>query len=99
MASTPWRLVCAVPVSSTGLPPGVGTACSRSSWVCEYPAYQLDGTWTQDGQTKIVAPKTVVVPGSDGLYVVQLNADGLENQAEIVCAATDLIDKQTKITP
>ena len=28
-----------------------------------------------DGQTKIVAQKTVVIPGADGLYVLQLNAD------------------------
>jgi hypothetical protein len=65
----------------------------------EYPAYQLDGICTQDGQTKIVAQKTVVIPGSDGLHVLQLNADGLENQGEIVGAATDVIDSQTTITP
>jgi hypothetical protein len=65
----------------------------------EYPAYQLGGTWTQDGQTKIVAQKTVVIPGTDGLYVLQLNADGLENQADIVGTATTAIDDQTKITP
>ena len=65
----------------------------------EYPAYQLGGTWTQDGQTKIVAQKTVVIPGSDGLYVLQLNADGLADQKEIIGAATDVIDSQTTITP
>jgi hypothetical protein len=40
-----------------------------------------------------------VIPGSDGLYVLQLNADGLEDQKEIIGAATDVIDEQTKITP
>jgi hypothetical protein len=63
----------------------------------DYPAYQLGGTWTQDGQTKIVAQKTVVIPGPDGVYVLQLNADGLENQAEIVGSATTVIDEQTTI--
>ena len=54
----------------------------------------------QDGVTKIVAQKTVVIPGADGLYVLQLNADGLENQADIVGAATN-VDRpeQTTITP
>jgi hypothetical protein len=65
----------------------------------DYPAFQLGGTWEQDGMTKIVAQKTVVIPGADGLYVLQLNADGLENQAEIVGAATNVIDEQTTITP
>jgi probable lipoprotein LpqN len=72
---------------------------SEASNLGDYPAYQLGGTWTQDGQTKIVAQKTVVIPGNDGLYVLQLNADGLEDQAEIVSAATNVIDNQTKITP
>ena len=71
----------------------------ETSTLGQYPAYQLGGTWTSDGQTKIVAQKTVVIPGSDGLYVLQLNADGLEDQAEIVGAATDVIDEQTKIMP
>lgn len=64
----------------------------------EYPAYQLGGTWQSEGQTKIIAQKTVVIPGPDGLYVLQLNADGLENQADVVGAATDIIDSDTTIT-
>jgi hypothetical protein len=70
-----------------------------ASTLGEYPAYQLGGTWTQDGQTKVVAQKTVVIPGSDGLYVLQLNADGLEDQKELIGAATDVIDSGTTITP
>lgn len=65
----------------------------------EYPAFQLGGTWIQDGLTKIVAQKTVVIPGVDGLYVLQLNADGTEDQADIVSSATDVIDSETTITP
>ena len=71
----------------------------ETSTLGDYPAYQLGGTWESEGQTKIVAQKTVVIPGADGLYVLQLNADGLENQAEIVGAATNVIDEQTTITP
>jgi hypothetical protein len=40
-----------------------------------------------------------VCRGSDGLYVLQLNADGLEDQLDVVGAATNVIDEQTKITP
>jgi hypothetical protein len=63
-----------------------------------HDAYQLGGTWVDNGQTKIVAQKTVVIPGSDGLYVLQLNADGLEDQIDQVSTATDVIDAQTTIT-
>lgn len=62
-----------------------------------HAAYQLGGAWI-DGQSKIVAQKTVVIPRNDGLYVFQLNADGLEDQIEIVATATDVIDAQTTIT-
>ncbi|HME46660.1 LpqN/LpqT family lipoprotein [Mycobacterium sp.] len=70
-----------------------------ASTLGNFPAYQLGGTWVQDGQTKLVAQKTVVIPGSDGVYVLQLNADGLEDQLDTVAAATMTIDDQTTITP
>lgn len=64
----------------------------------EYPAYQLGGTWESEGQTKLVAQKTVVIPGPDGVYVLQLNADALENQADVIGPATLAIDEETTIT-
>jgi hypothetical protein len=70
-----------------------------TSTLGEYPAYQLGGTWQSDGETKVVAQKTVVIPGADGLYVLQLNADGLDSQKEVIGAATDKIDSDTTITP
>ena len=65
----------------------------------DFAAFQLGGTWVQDGLKKIVAQKTVVIDGSDGLYVLQINADGIAGQAEIVGAATGVIDAETVITP
>ena len=69
------------------------------STLSEFPAYQLAGTWQSDGETRVVAQKTVVIPTVDGLYVLQLNADGLESQLDILGAATDIIDSETTITP
>jgi hypothetical protein len=46
-----------------------------------------------------VAQKTVVIPGSDGLFVLQLNADGTEDQMGVLMDATNIIDEQTTITP
>ena len=69
-----------------------------TSTLGEYPAFQLGGTWQNEGLTKITAQKTVVIPGHDGVYVLQLNADGLETQSDIITAATDVIDNQTAIS-
>ena len=62
------------------------------------PAYQVGGTWVDNGQTKAVAQKTVVLDGSDGIYVLRLNADCLDNQIDKALPATINIDEKTKIT-
>jgi hypothetical protein len=95
----PQKIIDLAPGELQNLPGWKAMNEGEVSSLGEYPAYQLGGTWTQDGQTKIVAQKTVVIPGTDGLYVLQLNADGLENQGDIVGTATTAIDDQTKITP
>jgi hypothetical protein len=95
----PQKIIDLAPGELNNLPGWKAMNEGETSTLGEYPAFQLGGTWTQDGQTKIVAQKTVVIPGSDGLYVLQLNADGLEDQKEIIGAATDVIDSQTTIMP
>jgi hypothetical protein len=95
----PQKIIDLAPGELQNLPGWKAMNEGEVSSLGEYPAYQLGGTWTQDGQTKIVAQKTVVIPGTDGLYVLQLNADGLEDQGDVVGAATTAIDDQTKITP
>ncbi len=95
----PQKIIDLAPGELNNLPGWSAMNEGEVSTLGEYPAFQLGGTWTQDGQTKIVAQKTVVIPGSDGLYVLQLNADGLEDQKEIIGSATDVIDTDTTITP
>ncbi len=75
-------------------PMGDGSATTLAG----FPAYQLGGTWVDDGQTKAVAQKTVVIPAGDGLYVLRLNADCLEDQIDKALPATITIDEQAKIT-
>jgi hypothetical protein len=95
----PQKVIDLAPGELNNLPGWKPLNEGAESTLGEYPAYQLGGTWVQDGKTKVVAQKTVVIPGSDGLYVLQLNADGLEDQRDLIGAATDVIDSQTKITP
>jgi hypothetical protein len=95
----PQKIIDLAPGELNNLPGYKPLNEGATSTLGDYPAFQLGGTWESDGQTKIVAQKTVVIPGADGLYVLQLNADGLESQAELVGAATDVIDSDTTITP
>jgi hypothetical protein len=95
----PQKIIDLAPGELNNLPGYKPLNEGATSTLGDYPAFQLGGTWESDGQTKIVAQKTVVIPGADGLYVLQLNADGMESQAELVGAATDVIDSDTTITP
>jgi hypothetical protein len=41
----------------------------------------------------------MVIPGQDALFVLQLNADGTEDQMGVLMDATGVIDEQITITP
>jgi probable lipoprotein LpqN len=66
-----------------------------------FDAYQIGATYVKDGTKKLVAQKTVIIPAADGngIFVLQLNASGTEDQINPLMEATSEIDKQTKITP
>ena len=65
-----------------------------------FPAFQIGGTWTQDGKEKAVADKVVVINGKDDvIYLLELNADALPDQVQKAMPATVTIDEKTTITP
>lgn len=64
-----------------------------------FDAYQIGGTYVRDGVKRMIAQKTVVIPAADGLFVLQLNADGLEDQINPLMTATAEIDEKTVIKP
>jgi Probable lipoprotein LpqN len=64
-----------------------------------FPAYQLGGDYTKDGTQRVVAQKTVVIQGKDGIYVLQLNAEGPAPDKTPLMEATTVIDDKTTITP
>ena len=74
---------------------GVGSATTLGG----FDAWQVGGTYMKEGAKRAVAQKTVTIPGKDGLFVLQLNADGTEDQMGVLMDATTIIDEQTTITP
>lgn len=66
-----------------------------------FDAYQIGATYVKGGAKRLIAQKTVVIPASDGsgVYVMQLNAGGTEDQIGPLMDATMQIDEQTTITP
>jgi len=64
-----------------------------------FDAIQLAGLYERDGTRRTIAQKTVVIPANGAVYVLQMNADALKSDAATLMQATEVIDKQTKITP
>lgn len=64
-----------------------------------FDAIQLAGLYTRDGEQRSIAQKTVVIPVNDAVYVLQINAEAPESNIKALMDATDVIDKQTTITP
>ena len=62
-----------------------------------FPAYESGGTWVDNGQTKAVAQKTVVIEANDAVYLLRLNIDCLADQIDQVLPATATIDEKTTI--
>lgn len=79
--------------------PGYSGGDGESSTLSNFPAYQLGGDYKKDGQTRVIAQKTVVIQGANGTYVLQLNAEGPESDASALMDATNVIDDKTTITP
>ncbi|AKK29187.1 LpqN/LpqT family lipoprotein [Mycobacterium sp. EPa45] len=77
---------------------GLGDGANKST-LSGFDAVQLGGNYTKDGKKRIIAQKTVVIPGQDGLYVLQMNADALDGQEGPLMDATNVIDEKTTITP
>jgi hypothetical protein len=79
--------------------PGFEGGDGDSNTLSGFDAYQLGGSYVKDGAKRMIAQKTVVIPGQGGAFVLQLNADGLEDQMGPLMDATSEIDEKTTITP
>lgn len=64
-----------------------------------FKASQVGGSYVKNGDSWLVAQKTTVIPTDGGVFVFQLNAEGLESDTPVLMDGTSAIDKDTKITP
>ncbi len=95
----PAKILEYAPGEMKNLPGYEGDGTGSASTLGGFDAWQIGGTYMKDGVKHAVAQKTVTIPGSDGLFVLQLNADGTEDQMGALMDATNVIDEQTTITP
>jgi hypothetical protein len=95
----PAKILEYAPGEMKNLPGYEGDGQGSASTLGGFNAWQIGGSYMKDGVKHAVAQKTVTIPVADGVYVLQLNADGTEDQMGVLMDATKVIDDQTTITP
>jgi Probable lipoprotein LpqN len=95
----PAKVLEFAPGEIQNLPGYDGADEGSASTLGGFEATQIRGTYTKDGIKRTITQKTVVIPGQDGLYVLQINADGREDHLGQLLDAAAVIDEQTTITP
>lgn len=63
-----------------------------------FEAIDYAGTYVRNGKPRVIGQQTIVVPGKDVLFVLQLNADAPEGEKQTVIDAAKFIAKNTKIS-
>jgi hypothetical protein len=95
----PAKILEYAPGEMKNLPGYEGQGDGSASTLGGFDAWQIGGTYMKDGAKHAVAQKTVTIPVADGVFVLQINADGTEDQMGVLMDATNVIDEQTTITP
>ena len=85
------------PGELNNLPGFTATDTGTPGTVDGHKSFQIAGSWNSNGVTKLITQNTVVIQDGTGLYVMQINIDGVADQAEIIKQITEAIDRGTKI--
>jgi hypothetical protein len=94
----PAKVLQYAPGELQNLPGFQGGGDGSASTLGGFQAWQLGGTYQKGGKTHVMAQKTVVIPSQGALYVLQLNAEGLESDQGSLMEAAMVIDEKTTIT-
>lgn len=86
------------PGELNNLPGFIATDSGTPGTVDGHKSFQIAGSWNSNGVTKLITQNTVVIQDGTGLYVMQINIDGVADQAEIIKQITEAVDRGTKIS-
>jgi hypothetical protein len=92
------KLLAVAPGEVKNLPDFKGGDCGETK-LSGHPACQIGGSYTKNGVPRVVAQKTVVIPREDGVYVLQIDAEGLQADTDALNAVAGVIDEKATITP
>ena len=94
----PAKILELAPGQLNELPEFTPREAPQSDQVDGYDAIDYVGSYMWEGQRRLVGQQTIVIPGKDALFVLQINGEAPEGQGQPVVDAVKLINEKTKIT-
>lgn len=94
----PAKVLQFAPGELKNLPGFQGSGDGSAATLGGFSAWQLGGSYSKNGKLRTVAQKTVVIPSQGAVFVLQLNADALDDETMTLMDAANVIDEQTTIT-
>jgi hypothetical protein len=64
-----------------------------------FDSVRFGGSYVRNGVGRLISQTTTVIPGKDGVYVLQINVDGRDDSVVDLIEAGTALDKFTTITP
>ncbi|BBX17731.1 hypothetical protein MDUV_25910 [Mycolicibacterium duvalii] len=95
----PARVLRVAPNELRALPNFEGPEVGQSGELSGFEAVTIGGIYVRGGDRRMVAQKTVAIPGTSGLFVLQIDAEGIEEHADALMDGTQAIDDETRIFP
>jgi len=94
----PAKIIELAPGQLNDLPKFTAIGEPERSKVGGFDAIDYVGTYVWEGRTRAVGQQTIVIPGKDAVFVLQLNGEAPEGQEQAVIDAARLIQEKTSIT-
>lgn len=96
----PAKILAYAPGELQNLPGYIRLTGPTQTTLNGFEAVQLGGVYrASDGEERIIAQKTAVIPAPGNLYVLQINVDVSKGDYFHLQQVTALMDEQAKITP
>ena len=95
----PAKVLDYAPNELQNLPDYEPVAGPNRSNLSGFDAVELAGRYMRDGEERTIGQMTFVIPSGSDLYVLQINAEAPNSDAEALMFATGTIDARTVINP
>jgi hypothetical protein len=66
--------------------------------ISNFDGVAIIGTYTRNGQKRVIEQVTVVIPAKEALWVLQLNGDGVYEQTPVIEEITGGVMEKARIT-